>query len=598
MFPKLKRGIVVFHGAVEVREDDSRDIHEAVFAVEALGAAKPLEHYLAHLRLRADPDEGPAATLDDRPFMPEGFTLPDEESGDQPGEARNERERQVFERRIREARAVVESHGLDADEHAPKLPPPAPPPATLETLPARILEAKRAETEALREAEAMQKVRLADAKRQVEESGLDWSVFEAEFSPDAPGGPPAFSAQAELDRLAKIAAECRAVGMDSSELDGYLADPKYVGMLVNAERTAREGYRATAHHRNPPQKLTSEEAQLLRARVVAAHAAGESMEGWDLTGADLKGLSLRSAKLAQAQLEAADLSDSDLTDSDLTCAVLARANLTRTQLGGAQLTGASFGAATLHHTNFAASTPQGRGVDASSAIFAKADLTSADLRGATLQQADFSDSKLTGTNLAGASLAGVIFVRAQLAGACFARAELRKASFLESQLDGADFSDAEMTMASFVDCKAKAVSFRGANLSQAAFVVGCQLDGADFRGAKLAGSTLRQQVLTAANFSGALAGGADFSEARLDDALFYKADAVSARFQRAVLDRTNFTSANLMSADFQKSQALGTNFSRANLFRADFGRARFDRGTSFEGAELNHVKLLPRAAGG
>ena len=227
LFPKLARGVVVFHGAVEVTEDDSRDVHEAVFALEALGAAKSADHYRAALLRRADPEEGAIATLDDRDLMPDGFELPDYEPKDQPGAARNAKERATFERRIDEARALVVSHGLDPDEHAPHVPDPLPPPVTLETLPARLKEARETQARSELESAEMKRARMADVKQKVEEAGLDWSVFEAEFSPDAPGGPPKFSAKGELARLAKIADECRAAGADMSELDGYLADPKF-----------------------------------------------------------------------------------------------------------------------------------------------------------------------------------------------------------------------------------------------------------------------------------------------------------------------------------------------------------------------------------
>lgn len=594
LFPKLERGIVVFHGAIEVAEDDSRDIHQAVFALEALGSPKPLEHYQQSLLRREDPEEGPLATLDDRDLMPEGFTLPDIEPKERPGELRDQRMRRAFEEKIQETRDLVASYGLDPDIHASKIPPPPPPPATLETLPARLKQAKEEAARSELEAQQLRQTLTEHAKKEVESMGLDWKFFEEEFSQTGPGGPPKFRAQAELDRLQKLADECRAIGFDPEELDGYLADPKVREQIANVESTSREGYRVTAHFRNPPRPLSPEEREVLRAKVVAAHASGESMEGADLTGADLSGLSLPKAMLAHAFMEAVDLTDTDLSGSDLTGAVLARANLTRTLLAGAKLVGTSFGAATLRNTNLAA--PAGSpGIDASGAVLARAELDSADLQGIKLENADLTECKIRNSNFSDAELPEATFMKADLSGTNFARAKFHKSNFLETRLDGTDFSDADLTLASFVDCKGTGTSFRGANLTKAAFVMNCELEAADFRGAKLAGCTLRELLLTRANFSGALAGGADFSEAKLEDAVFFRADAVEARFIRAELGRANFMQANLMSASFQKARAHGTNFARSNLFRADFGRARFDRATSFEGALLNQVKLLPRA---
>jgi uncharacterized protein YjbI with pentapeptide repeats len=594
LFPKHERGVVVFHGMLEVSEDDARDVFEVVLAAEALGAPKSLDHYRENLRLRLDPEEGQLASLDDGPLMPEWFIAP--KTPDPQPSPVEERLQEAAAERVALARATVESHGLDADEHAASWPGIVP--VSLEGLPTTIREAIERSERARVEEERNKQKKLEAVKTLVEESGVSWEMIKEEFSPDAPGGPPQFSAQAELDRLQQLADECRVTGFDISELDDYLADQQLRGRLFEAERAMQDGYRRSAHRRNPARTPSAEQSATLRNLVVEAHGRNESMAGWDLTGVDLSGVSLRSAKLEGAFLEGAKLGGADLTEADLSHAVFARADLTRAFLCGANLRGTNFGNADLRGANLGPKHPDGAGCDATGAIFNGADLTSADLRRITLAEADLTDCKLQKANLSEAALSEITFSNSDLSEVCFSRARLHKANLLETTLDQTDFSDADLSLTSFVTSKGKGTKFSGANLKKASFVLDCLFPEADFRGADLRGALLRQVELDRSNFSGATADGADFSEAKLDDAVFFRSSAVEARFTRASLARTNFTSANLMGADFQKSRALASNFSRSNLFRADFGRTRFDRATSFESALLNQTKVLPRANNG
>src|SRR6185312_16612224 len=57
-FPHAERGVVIFHGMVEIEEDDGRDVLHLVLACEDLGKPRPVEHYREVLAQRLDKAKG------------------------------------------------------------------------------------------------------------------------------------------------------------------------------------------------------------------------------------------------------------------------------------------------------------------------------------------------------------------------------------------------------------------------------------------------------------------------------------------------------------------------------------------------------------
>ncbi|WP_049902666.1 pentapeptide repeat-containing protein [Halococcus agarilyticus] len=101
---------------------------------------------------------------------------------------------------------------------------------------------------------------------------------------------------------------------------------------------------------------------------------------------------------------------------------------------------------------------------------------------------------------------------------------------------------------------------------------GERLDGADLRGADLAGASwLRDRSLVGADFTGATLRGADLTGADCRRATFDRVDARRARFDGADVEGAMFDDVDLREASLD----------RTKLYRAGFTDVRLDRGTDF-----------------
>ncbi|XXY15100.1 DUF2169 domain-containing protein [Sorangium sp. So ce216] len=345
--------------------------------------------------------------------------------------------------------------------------------------------------------------------------------------------------------------------------------------------------RLLAHLLPASARLDSEEALRFRREVEAGHKDGRSFAGCDLTGADLSHLDLAGIDLSGAILESAFLTGSDLRKANLTGAILAHANLEGADLSEAKLDGANLGSACLRDVKALG------GVDFGEAVLVKADLWGADLSGAKLSGADLSEANLRDTNLEGVAAEKATFQQVDLTGARLSGARLSGSTFNEVNVTEVDFTGVDLSSATFIAAKGDGAVFRNVMAKDLASVKGSSFAGADFRGATLAG----------ANLMGTCLRGSDFSDADLRGALLDEADLTEATLDRAILveamlTRTNLTGASLYAADLRQGVmnsacVRGAIFEKANLFGVCADRMIGDNDTSFEGANLKRLRVIP-----
>jgi uncharacterized protein YjbI with pentapeptide repeats len=593
LFPNHERALVVFRGVVEVAEADADDVVHLLIAAERMGAAHPRSHYDAVLANRLDRKKGAAYALRDRDLVPD----PDPDAPKVDGAFEDELQKlyevellqnQALERRGQKELAAVEDQiraaGLDP---AQWITPPAPekevipedPVDRAEYVEEAIARAKKTADEAAAEAEAR-------ARAACEAAGVDYDAAIARARAEA-GGPPKFSAEAELTRLRCIAELLRIGGEDASAAEAQASDPAVAAKLVALEKQLFAIYRGYAHHYPPAQPADAERSRLLREEVAAARAGGTSLRGRDLTGADLSGVDLGGLDLEDALLEGANLAGARLAGAKLAGAVLTRAalggvvldaaDLTRANLGGADLAGASLREATLVR-----------------AVLTGAVLDGAALDGATLDDADLTDTALVGASLADAKAARVTFSNARLERVSFARAAMPRARFLECTLEEVTFAGARLEALTLMNVSGKGVVFDRAVLDNLRCVQRCDLSGARFEGASLLGANLREAVLEGARLRGARLSGADLSKANLAGADLRGVVAREARF-----DRTDLTGADLRGIDcllgsLRAARVGGADLGGSSLFGADLLHLSVDRGTKLEGAELGRTRFVAR----
>lgn len=595
LFPHVTYGILVFHGALRVREDDASDVTLIALAVEDLGKPKPREHYDAEIARRLSKEHGAVAALDDKPLLPPlrgGMTKPPTPYDDMEEQCKMENLalqnlHRKGERSIEGAREILRQNGLDPDRHGPA---PLKAFSTPSSVEEAVRRAEEMEAEMVAEQAAAEKA-LVEAEKEVkrlcEDAGLDFDDIQREWRGPQEGGPPKPTAEAEIARMRQLAADSRAAGFDASEIDEYLADPKFVAMMHEKDRAQLHAYRLSAQDRDEPPLLGEAESKRLREELLAAHARGESLARRDLTGADLSGIELRGADLEEALLERCDLSNADLTGSNLKGAVLVRASLRGADLSGCDLESANLSKAYCSKTTFTGS----RFPDA---LFYGTHLVDACLDGAQLARAILNEARIERCSMRRTNADGLLLLDLELSGTSFCEAVLTDTVFMRCGLEKADFTGSNLTAATFFSCRA-----RGANLTRIQaktfrIVEGTDLSECLFREATLTQACLRGANLSRTDFTEARADMADFSEADLREAVLYHLRAPRSRFAKSDLSRASLVGADLFEALMTKANLCGADLRGANLYQVDLALVRTDGATVLEGALQTRVRTKPR----
>lgn len=583
LFPNVERGVVVFRGVTEVFEDDADDIEHLLIAAEDVGTSRPASHYARSLEERLDPEHGALRSLREDDLLPQRMASerPIEVQG---GGLIAQRMRRRAELELERVRAELEKQGIDPDAHGVprELPPPEPVPSLAE-LP-EYLDKQRARIEELRkEADAQRKAAEDRARELCRDAGVD---YDAAVGKSDNSGPPAFRAEAELQRIRNQLELAENAGVPLPHLEAQL--PELPERLRRVEQQLLEVYRRFAHYQEPVPELSSETAQDRKQQLLEAVRRGESLRDRDLTGADLRGVQLAQANLQGALLESANLEGADLRGADLSDAVLTRANLEKAVLAKASLRGANLGSARLRGAVLDDAQLDG-------AVLMKADLSEAKLARARLNDADVTETVLNGADLSESVAPSLMFRGTRLDGAKLARAIVNETLWLEVAADALDMSGADLRGATFVSVDLPRANLGAAKLQNARFVGGSKLRDARLQGADLERACLRECDLTNADLSGARLVQADLGKCKADGASFYRAEADGALFVRASLRGARMVSLRAIQGLFGNADLRDADLSGANLFRTDLMRVRLSRKTKIDDALIQQSRFRERA---
>ena len=588
--PHLERVILIFRGGVDVIDEEASDIVDVIVGLERPDAPRPVDHYRETRRLRIDKSMGGLYALREVDLVPPDMTIA------RPAALREMDEllamehlaqanmRRRGERELKTARAALEAAGVNPDDTLPKELPPEPKQPEMHEIP-ELAEAMKREADLHRE-EAVAKLRES-----CKAAGIDYDKKMAEA---AVGGPPKFSADAHIANIRVLLNQARMLGIPLPEEASKIDDPAFAATLRKAESAIRDAYRRAAHHMPPARALTAEESAALRSDIEKALARKESFAGRDMTGADLHGLDFSERDLTGAMLERANLAGCALRGAKAGEAVFTRADLTDADLHGATLKGANFGETDLTRAKLTG------GVDLTETVFIRAKLVETDLTGAKLDEAQLSEVLCDRAILAGARAENLMVLKGELRGADMRNAKIENAVFHEVDATGADLRGATITKVSFVDTTLDDARFGGAKLERVSFAKvekGCSIARGDLRGADMRLVNFRGVNLEGADLRETELGGADFSDANLRGAKLEGARAVEARFIKADLTDAEAPRMDLMGALLGGAVVRGANFEEANLFRADGAKMKGDDRTSFKGANVKLVRVMPAATG-
>jgi uncharacterized protein YjbI with pentapeptide repeats len=121
------------------------------------------------------------------------------------------------------------------------------------------------------------------------------------------------------------------------------------------------------------------------------------------------------------------------------------------------------------------------------------------------------------------------------------------------------------------------------------------IEGADLRGAQLAGLTLVGARFDRCDFGGADFAGAWLGEAECYQCVFDHAELAGANLNCAVLSQCSFRGANLTDADVSSTELRNCAFRNACLVGVSFVKSDFWTAVDLSGARLDGAKLIKAA---
>lgn len=595
--PHEERLIMLFRGGIDVADEDASDVLDIIIGLERRGEPRPIEHYAAVRAKRLDKRMGGMHALRDADLLPEGIRAARSSAVKEMRELTTTEGlaqanmRRRAERELLSARERLRGIGVDPDKHLPKELPPQKKTPERDEIPAFVETVMQEAERAQKDAEVKREFALAELRKVCERAGVD---LDKKLARDRAGGPPKFKPDDHIAELKRLIAQGTAITGKPPKNAEKLDDPAFRKQLDEADKAIKDAYRRTAHFAPHAETLGPEANARLRAKVEAAIEAGESLAGVDLTGADLAGLDFSKRDLSGAFLERADLTGCSFREATVERAVFARAKLVGADFHGVRAAGANFGEADLSSAKFTG------GADLHEAIFMRASLKNADLTGASLDRAQLSEVKCEGTILTRIKAKGLILFKGDLRGADLREASLAECNFLNVDISGADFSGATVYRTAFLDVTADGARFRSANLDKFRVVKaqrGSSMAGADFRGATMRASNLRGVNLEGADLREADLTSADLSEANLRGASLEGARAADIRLMKTDLTGANVARVDLMNALLGGAVVRGASFEEANVFRADAAKMKGDDKTSFKGANVKQVRVVPERRG-
>ncbi|MBD2810662.1 DUF2169 domain-containing protein [Xenorhabdus sp. Vera] len=564
-FPHLEQMILIWHGTIQVNEDDAKDVLQMISALELSDKPRSESHYLQVLEQRMDKEKGALYSFREKDLIPEeaigswlDTELPQIDSPLQ----------KIFQNREKRLREQQQERLAEYGKDINTLLPVETEQTThsnltkLDELPEFVEKIEQDIAQKHAEAELKRTEMIAKAKEQ----GIDTETLTQESQARGPE---------TLHRMRDMLRQ-RQNRMELSDK-----------ALAQIEQSIHTMYLSSVQSQSPALRLTGNLSQIIRKRVQNIMQKGGNFSGMDFTGADLSDLDLRGADFSQTLLENACLNHCQLDEANFSEAMLARTEICHASLRGAKLDSASLTLAKCEQSDFSAASfnkTQLQETRFDRCCFNHAIFTGLFLQPIFITHCDFSYSQWKECT----------FMELELPALNFHHANLDKISFIKCNLEQAIFDNAELESCSWVETKANGNQFRSAKLLTCAFAMNSEVNQTDFSHATLTECNLRQMSLINSNFYAATLNNSDLSESNCQSADMQYLHATNSIFTRTDFRGALLNHANLAGALMQKCSFNNTELQEANLFRTDMSQSIIDDSTSITNAYINRTKTFPK----
>ncbi len=576
LLPERESLILMFHGSIEIEDEDADDIAVIMGALEWTGQPRSMDHYQRMFELRSDPENALDHISNDSQLTPENLLRPlDEEKDYSPDKSKlSQRIDRYLEVQEQQTSRILQEYGVPEDSINYEFVGPLQDLARMSgsEMQAYIQKNRDDANEQLKSVIAQMKESNQHPAPLFDDIEKIINLEGQEDPKIQQVGPPDLSAfdQNAASKGSVDTQNDAQIQTQSQRLKGY----------------ARKGYFYTARYQLPAPRLAQDRNQVLREEVVRRYEENKDLTCMDLTGIDLSGLHLIDANFSESflenslffktRLEGANFSDAVLTRCKFDDAIVERTDFSKCNLADARIVrsalkdctftetdieGASFEHSTLYNCQLARLMPDGF------------NWTAAKFENCFFDMCILSEGRITKSH----------FLRSKMNKVAFVETELSESAFENSELTDTSFSIAE-----FTDCE-----FRASTLKNVLFEENSSLIDTRFLASFLHECNFMDSNLDSIQFYKCNLIGSDFTKAVLHHCNFDKAIARDAIFYKADLTGSSFRHANLIQATLEKANLSDCDFSHATLFRTNVSKVKISPETRLSQTYRDQLEIYP-----
>ncbi len=578
--------LLMFHGAMDIQEDDAYDIASIMPALEHLNHPRSAAHYQSIFEQRTDPEKGALYAFRDEDLIPEDMKAPWLEL-----ESMENHHTML----AKMSRMQYSAYDDEAGENWNRFVGPIKP-MRLGDLPELVERSQQLREQALQEHEQYRNETLQQIRDEKKKGGPYMPAEMLDSLEDMLKGETGAGSAPQLPMVGPprmrnvrnlVPAENRAL-LNLTQMQSAFADTLGQEQSgINPADALHKFYLYSVQYQKGAPRVGEHKAMLLRREVKKRVQAGQPLKELDLTGADLSNMDLRNANFDHAWLEAANLARADLSGATFNEAVLARADFSEAAIDQAVLSGANISEAIFYKTRalgakFSDVIIEGS-ITLASSVFDESEFSSISVEAITIESCSFRKAVLTDCNLNGATITHTDF---------------SGASIIKGGIDKATLEHLQLDQTILKNCIVTETSIRSSHMHQCTFVKvtffgQCRMEKCSIRQSEFAQCAFREMKFSLVDFSGSVFNQCDFTLAHIQECRLVKISSPQSLFVRTFFDASDMSGSNLMTGNFQKSVFQNTVLDHCNFFRADLSEILVDETTTTDNLYLEGARLAP-----
>ncbi len=574
--PERDSVILMFHGSMEVEDEDADDIAVVMGAVEFEQDHRSLAHYENVCALRMDPELALDYMSDDSQLVSQALIGASEEPVDySPDKSKlSIRLDKFLQTQDQETARTLDQHNIKEDDFLGEFVGPQLDFALMsdQEREAYLQRSDQAADDQLQQ--IINQFKAENPRGAVLLSDIQKSLYsntdnEALEIPVA--GPPDLSHfDTPASSVMGTAQEQAKFDKQKQRLKGY----------------ARKSYLYTSHFQIAVDRPSPEKNQSLTQALLTRYSQSKDLTKMDLTGVNLSGLVFEGADFSESFFENAIFSNCTLKNVTFSEAVLARS----------QFIDCSFENTHFFRTNLAKAKLEKCKI--LHCTFTETEIETSQIKESLLEKCKFETLTPIGFEWTGSQFANCEFEmcildegvveRCTFAGSDFFKTIFENSNLQQIAFNKSTFKDSAFTSTTCDDC-----SFDESTLNNVMFEEDAPILNSRFLNSYLQECNFMETKLQSIQFYKCNLTGSDFTKSQLHNCNFDRVVARDAIFYKSDLTGSSLRYANLIQATFEKANLADCDFTGATLFRTNVSKVKLSPETKLDGAFRDQLEVYP-----